>query len=64
MLCEICKKREATVHLTESGLGPDTRHRDLCEDCFPVAGMSKSELDKKVIESFRDEPPDEPEKIR
>ena len=61
MLCEICRKREATVHLTESGLGPGVGHRDLCEECFPVEGMSESELKKKVIGFLQEEPPDEPE---
>jgi len=64
MLCEMCNKREATVHLTESGLSPEVRHRDLCEECFPVDGMSESELKKKVIGALQDEPPDEPEKPR
>ena len=64
MLCEICKKREATIHLTESGRGPEVRHRDLCEECFPVEGMSESELKKKAIGLLQDEPPDAPEQPR
>jgi protein-arginine kinase activator protein McsA len=62
MLCEICNKREATVHLTESGLGPETRHRDFCGVCFPCEGLSESELKKKAIGFLQDEPPDEPQK--
>ncbi len=64
MLCEICNKREAIVHLTESGLGPETRHHDFCEECFPVEDISRTELKKQAIEFFHDEPPDEPQKPR
>jgi len=64
MLCKICNKREATVHLTESGPGPETQHRNFCEVCFPFEAMSESKFKKKAIGLFQGEPLDEPEKPR
>ena len=45
MLCEKCKKVEATVHITEvvAGGPNEMKRRDFCEACF-----SQSDLDKKV----------------
>jgi hypothetical protein len=54
MLCEICHKREATVHVTSNVPTDDlVEHpelqarigeRDLCEVCLPLDSMSKEEL--------------------
>jgi protein-arginine kinase activator protein McsA len=45
MLCEKCKKAEATIHITEIiGDAPDeTKTHDLCEAC-----CNQSELGKKL----------------
>jgi protein-arginine kinase activator protein McsA len=36
MLCEICKKREATIHLNQTD-GDVVAHSDFCEGCFEAA---------------------------
>ena len=36
MLCEICKKREATVHLNQTD-GDVVEHSDFCGECFEAA---------------------------
>jgi len=64
MLCQICKKAEATVHLTQV-VGGKIRKLDLCADCAEKcgvddpAGFSMLEILKKfshVISSDKEEP--------
>ncbi|GIT06331.1 MAG: hypothetical protein CM1200mP29_17420 [Verrucomicrobiota bacterium] len=38
MLCDICKEKEATVHLTQMVEGK-TKKIDLCEDCSKAKGV-------------------------
>jgi hypothetical protein len=49
MLCEICHKREATVHLTSVTPDEVLGHRHVCEVCFPVGTMSKQERDAAAL---------------
>ena len=68
MLCEICHKREATVHVTSNVPTEDlvdhpelevlVGHRDLCDVCFPFGSMSKRERDAAVRKLF-EVPPDD-----
>ena len=43
MLCEKCKKVEATVHITETVAdAPDQmKKHDFCEACFSQSGLAK-----------------------
>jgi protein-arginine kinase activator protein McsA len=44
MLCEICHKREATVHLSLCTPGAaSVGHREFCEKCFPFESLSNEE---------------------
>jgi len=49
MLCDICHKREATVHLTSVTPDEVLGHRDLCEICFPFGTMSKQEREAAAL---------------
>jgi len=41
MLCCICKEKEATVHLTQTGIAADKIQRlDLCEKCAETYGVN------------------------
>ena len=63
MLCEICQKREATVHLTSCTPGEGSvGHRNFCEDCFPFGSMSHQEREAALRELFGVQSPDEPGK--
>ncbi len=62
MLCEICRKREATVHLSLCMPG-GLDHRDFCEVCFPFESLSKEEREvaiRKLIGLPRADKSDEP----
>jgi protein-arginine kinase activator protein McsA len=43
MLCERCKKTEATVHVTEivAGSPGEMKKTNLCEACFSLSKLSK-----------------------
>jgi protein-arginine kinase activator protein McsA len=42
MLCEKCKKIEATVHVTRAVAGSgETQKRNLCEACFRESDLAK-----------------------
>ncbi len=44
MVCEICHKREATVHLNSCTAGEAAvAHWNFCQVCFPFESMSKEE---------------------
>lgn len=43
MFCEICKKREATIHLNQTD-GDAVEHSDWCEECFEAANPSMGRL--------------------
>ena len=55
MLCEICHKREATVHVTSNVPTEDlvghpelealVGERDVCDVCLPLGNMSREELE-------------------
>ncbi len=45
MLCRICKKKDATVHVTQI-VGDKMQKQDLCADCAKQTGV----LDKPGIE--------------
>ena len=68
MLCEICHKREATVHVT-SNVPTETLadhpelealvgHRDLCDVCLPFVTMSREEREATVRKLFPFRPAD------
>ncbi len=68
MLCEICHKREATVHLTSNVPTDDliahpelkglVGEHDVCDVCVPAQSMSKEELDATVRKLFLTPPSD------
>ena len=58
MLCELCHKLDATVHLVKKAPGKEPTKRHLCEVCFPADSMSDSEQAQKLLELFGDKPPD------
>ena len=68
MLCQLCRKREATVHLTETGRLPEVQHRDLCQECFqgcfPSENMSQPERMEAILKLFGGPPPDEPKESK
>ncbi len=60
MLCEICRKREATVHLSSCTPGEAVvRHRDFCESCVPFGSMSDEEQ-ADALRKLLEIPPDVP----
>ncbi len=59
MLCEICHKREATVHLTSCvGGGDHVDHRGFCDACFPFGSMPKEEQDAALRKLYGVPPAD------
>jgi protein-arginine kinase activator protein McsA len=59
MLCELCHKNAATVHLTQKNRGREPREIQLCESCFPAAKMSDLEQAGAAAKLFREGLPDE-----
>jgi hypothetical protein len=49
MHCDICHKREATVHLTSVTPDEVLGRRNLCEVCFPAGTMSKQEMEAAAL---------------
>jgi hypothetical protein len=70
MLCDICHKREATVHVTSNVPIEDlvdhpklealVGERDVCDVCLPLASMSMEELKATVLRVFHVPPADLP----
>src|SRR5690242_14782781 len=60
MLCELCQKREATVHLIHRAIGKVPRQLNVCEGCLPPEGMSESEQATAVLGLFERELPTGP----
>jgi hypothetical protein len=68
MLCEICHKREATVHVTsnvptEDLAGHPEREalvgeRDVCDVCLPLGNISREELEAMARKLFQVPPAD------
>ena len=66
MLCEICHKREATVHVTSNVPTEDlvshpeleglVGEHDVCDVCVPLHTKSKEELDAAVRKLFQAPP--------
>ncbi|HSU54910.1 MAG TPA: hypothetical protein VLT36_12705 [Candidatus Dormibacteraeota bacterium] len=44
MLCEICHKNEATIHLTQKTPGQSDKRRHLCAECFPEGGTDADQI--------------------
>jgi protein-arginine kinase activator protein McsA len=61
MLCELCHKREATVHLTQQAPGIEAKELHLCESCFPAHGMSDYEQAVAAARLFKEDLPGDPE---
>ena len=51
MLCQKCKKREATCHVTTID-GAEAAHKHLCEECFKAQSPSvRGDLTKRLDET-------------
>jgi len=58
MLCELCKKRGATVHLTQKTAGRPDKKLDLCSVCFPL-DRSEKETTEMMGRLFMDKSSEE-----
>ena len=59
MLCDLCNKREATVHLTQTvPREPEVKKRHLCEVCFAETGLDDPMKLATLFRPIADEPPD------
>jgi transcription antitermination factor NusA-like protein len=64
MLCELCHKNVATVHLTHKNRGQEAKKIHLCEGCFPAGKMSDHDTANAAAKLFREGLPDEPEDLK
>lgn len=44
MRCELCKKRKATIHLTQDPMPGETVRVDLCAKCAEVSGYDENDF--------------------
>ncbi len=58
MLCEVCHKNEATVHLTQKRPGQPEEKRHLCAVCFPGEGTDADQIRAAAKQFGMDLPPD------
>ena len=55
MLCDLCQKRNATVHLTDEVPGKKMVQRHLCEFCCPAETLSDPDKAEEFLKRFTDE---------
>ena len=46
MRCELCKKRKATIYLTQGFMPEKSMRVDLCEKCARVNGYDENDLSR------------------
>ena len=60
MICELCHKREATVHLTQEMPGGKKTRVDVCDLCFPAHPAPDSVQRQEILRLLKTKPPDGP----